>query len=131
MEQRDEYCQLIKTRTQNLAETYQRRIAFIFCQLVEGDLDKLGTEALRLVEHLSLGSAYSMKCKSYQKKLQRNLPKDDSLSFYSPLIWALEEHSNSYPAWYSAGIVGINIVDLNKSTYPDLTSIVEKYLGTL
>jgi hypothetical protein len=74
-------------------------------------LDDLCKEALGLIQQLTLHHVSVKKCRSCQKKLQNKLP-EKGFSTYSPLIWALQPHTDSYPAWYSAGIAGLNIVDL-------------------
>lgn len=129
MEQKEseQYWEIFKTKVQPLAERKQRIIAYKFCLLVEKDLDDLGKGALKLVEQLTTDPISLQECKSYQEQLQNKLP-IKNVSPYSPLIWALMPHTDTYPAWYSAAIVGLNIVDLKISTLPELTNLTKEIL---
>lgn len=123
----DQYWEVFNTKVRPLDERKQRIIAYRFCLLAEEDLDDLGEDALKLVEQLSKRHVSPQKCVSCQRSLQRKLPEEGE-SPYSPLIWALTPHTSSYPAWYSAGIAGLNIVCLKKATFPELTNMVNEIL---
>ncbi|WP_149696291.1 hypothetical protein [Chitinophaga sp. CF418] len=129
MEQREsnQYWEVFETKVRSLTERQQRIIAYKFCLLAEKDLDDLGKGALRLVEQLTSGHVSLQDCESYREQLQNRLP-DEETSAYSPLIWALTPHTAAYPAWYSAAIVGLNIVDLGISTFPELTDLTKGIL---
>jgi len=132
MEQKelDEYWDTLKTTVKPLEEGDQRKISYTFCLMVEKELDDIGKRALQLVEKLTLNQGTLQKSKLLQKKLQDKLPKDEA-SVYSPLIWALEPHTNSYPVWYSAGIAGLNLVDLKVATLPELTKLTKAVVSKL
>ena len=72
-------------------------IAYKFCLLVENELGDLSKGALNLIQQLTLHHVSVKKCVSYQKKLQNELPKE-GFSHFSPLIWALQPNTNSYPS---------------------------------
>lgn len=131
MEQKevDQYWEVFRTKVQPLAERKQRIIAYKFCLLMEKDLDDLGKNALKVIEQLTSDHVSLQKCKSYQEELQNRLP-NEKVSPYSALIWALTPHTNSYPAWYSAAIAGLNIVDLKVATFPELTNLATEILNT-
>ena len=99
--------------------------------LAEKGLDDFGKGALKLIEQLTSDHASLQKCQSYREQLQDKLPDDnEDASPYSPLIWALTPHTDTYPAWYSAAIVGLNIADLNICTLSELTDLTEEILNT-
>lgn len=129
MEQQEskQYWELFETKVRQLTERQQRIIAYQFCLLVEKDLDDLGKGTLKLVQQLTSDQVLSEECASYREQLQDKLP-DEGTSLYSPLIWALMPHTDSYPVWYSAAIVGLNIVDLGVSTFPELTDLTAEIL---
>ena len=133
MEQKDseqQYWEVFETKVRPLVEKQQRMIAYKFCLLVEKDLDDLGKGALKLLEQLTSDLVSLQECIPYREQLQDKLPDDDEdASPYSPLIWALMPHTVSYPAWYSAAIVGLNIVDLRISTFQELTDLTEEILN--
>ncbi len=124
----EQYWEIFKTKVQPLAERKQRIIAYRFCLLVEKDLDDLGKGALKLVEQLASGHVPVQTCKAYQELLQNKLPEINA-SPYSPLIWALTPHTDSYPAWYSAALAGLNIVELEIATLRELTDLVKEILN--
>jgi hypothetical protein len=130
MEQDEEkqYWEVFETKVRPLTERQQRIIAYKFCLLVAKDLDDLGTGALKLVEQLTSDHVSSQDCESYRKLLQDKLP-DEGTSLYSPLIWALSPNTYTYPAWYSAALVGLNIVDLKISTFPELTDLTKEIVN--
>lgn len=129
-EESEQYWEILKTKVQPLTERQQRIIAYKFCLLVEKDLDDLGKGALKLLEQLTSGQASLQECISYREKLQDKLPDNDTdTSPYSPLIWALMPHTDTYPAWYSTAIVGLNIVDLRISTFSELTDLTKETLN--
>lgn len=123
----NQYWEVFETKVRYLTERQQRIIAYKFCLLAENDLDDLAKRALRLVEQLTSGHVSLQDCESYREQLQNQLP-DEGTSVYSPLIWALTPHTDAYPAWYSAAIVGLNIVDLGTSTFPELTDLTKGIL---
>jgi len=125
----DEYWELFETQAKYLSEPTQRQIAYDFCKLIEDDLDILGNKALKIIGELCVGKASLRKSKMAQKKLQNHLPKENIISPYSVLIWAIMENTTSYPTWYSASIAGSNVVALKRATYLELTKIVKKYLS--
>lgn len=131
MEQNDsaQYWEIFHNKVKPLAERQQRVIAYKFCLLIEKDLDELGKGALKLVEQLTSDHISVEKYKSYQAQLQNKLP-EENVSPYSPLIWALMPHTDTYPAWYSAAIVGLNIVDLRMATFPELTNLTKEILDS-
>ncbi|MCF6401735.1 hypothetical protein L3C95_02550 [Chitinophaga filiformis] len=124
-----QYWEVFETKVRPLTERQQRIIAYKFCLLVENDLDDLGKGALKLLEQLTADHVSVQDCESYREQLQNKLP-DEGTSPYSPLIWALMPHTDSYPAWYSAAIVGFNIIDLKISTFAELTHLTEEILST-
>lgn len=125
-EESEQYWELFNTKVRPLTESQQRVIAYKFCLLAEKDLDDLGKGALNLLEQVTSGHVSLQDCISYREQLQDKLPDDDTeTSPYSPLIWALMPHTDSYPAWYSAAIVGLNIVDLKISTFSELTDLTK------
>jgi len=124
-----QYWELFETKVRPLTEKQQRVIAYQFCLLVEKELDDLGKGALQLIQQLTLEHVSLEECASYREQMQDRLP-DEGTSLYSPLIWALTPHTASYPVWYSAAIVGVNIVDLGVRTFPGLTELTEKILST-
>ena len=129
-EESEQYWETFNTKVLPLTERQQRIIAYKFCLLVEKDLDDLGKGALKLLEQLTSGQASLQECISYREQLQDKLPDNDTdTSPYSPLIWALMPHTDTYPAWYSAAIVGLNIVDLRISTFSELTDLTKKTLN--
>lgn len=129
-EESEQYWETFNTRVLPLTERQQRIIAYKFCLLVEKDLDDLGKGALKLLEQLTSGQASLQECISYREQLQDKLPDDDTeTSPYSPLIWALMPHTDTYPAWYSAAIVGLNIVGLRISTFSELTDLTKEILN--
>jgi hypothetical protein len=130
MEQQEskQYWELFETKVRPLTERQQRIIAYQFCLLVEKDLDDLGRGALKLVQQLTSEHVSLQECTSYRELLQDKLP-DEGTSPYSPLIWALRPHTETYPAWYSAAIVGVNIVDLGVSDFFELTDLTEGILN--
>lgn len=133
MEQKEsnQYWEVFETKVRPLTERQQRIIAYKFCLLVEKNLDDLGKGALKLVEQLTSDHASLQKCQSYREQLQNKLPDDnEEASPYSPLIWALTPYTDTYPAWYSTAIVGLNIADLNISTSPELTDLTKEILNT-
>jgi hypothetical protein len=129
MEQKElaQYWEIFQTEVRSLAERKQRIVAYKFCLLIGKDLDHLGKGALKLVEQLISDHVSLQACKSYQEQLQNKLPNENP-SPYSPLIWALMPHTDTYPAWYSAAIVGLNIVDLKIATIPELTTLTREIL---
>jgi len=64
-----------------------------------------------------------------QKQLQKFLPGDGKSIPYSAVIWALQMPTDSYPMWYCAAIVGVNIIDLKAATNKELCAIVKKITG--
>jgi len=130
MEQQEsnQYWEVFKTKVRPLTERQQRIIAYKFCLLAEKDLDDQGKGALKLVEQLTSDHVSLQDCKSCREQLQNKLP-EEGTSPYSPLIWALTPHTDTYPAWYSAAIVGLNIVDLKISTWQKLTDLTEEILN--
>lgn len=129
-EESEQYWETFNTKVLPLTERQQRIIAYKFCLLVGKDLDHLGKGALKLLEQLTSGQASLQECISYREQLQDKLPDDDTeTSLYSPLIWALMPHTDTYPAWYSAAIVGLNIVDLRISTFSELTDLTKEILN--
>ncbi|PSL35385.1 hypothetical protein [Chitinophaga ginsengisoli] len=130
MEQKEskQYWEIFETKVRPLSERQQRIIAYKFCLLVEKDLDNLGKGVLKLVEQLTSDHVSLQDCTSYREQLQNKLP-DEGTSPYSPLIWALTPHTDTYPAWYSAAIAGLNIVDLKISTLPELTDLTKGILN--
>ncbi len=130
MEQQEskQYWELFETKVRPLTERQQRIIAYQFCLLVEKDLDDLGKGALKLVKQLTSDQVSLQDCESYREQLQDKLP-DEGTSPYSPLIWALMPHTDSYPAWYSAAIVGVNIVDLGASDFFELMDLTKGILN--
>jgi len=124
----EDYWKLLEKAKDVLNEGTQRRIACEFARIVWDNLDDLGREALVCAENYANGNGAIEKCEEYQKRLQEYLREDGQASPYSPIIWALMESTKSYPMWYSAGIAGSNVVDLNRATNADLCSIVTRYL---
>jgi len=96
--------------------------------LVEKDLDDLGKDALKLVEQLTSDHVSLQECKSYQEQLQNKLLNENA-SPYSPLIWALTPHTDTYHTSYSVAIVGLNIVDFKITTIPELTNLTKEILN--
>ncbi|WP_148230496.1 hypothetical protein [Chitinophaga pinensis] len=131
MEQQEskQYWEIFEIKVRPLTERQQRTIAYNFCLLIEKDLDDLGKGALKLVQQLTAGDISSEECTAYREQLQHRLP-DEGTSPYSPLIWALTPHTASYPAWYSAAIVGLNVIDLGRSTFPELTDLTKEILNS-
>ncbi len=124
----DEYWAVFETLVKPLSEREQRKIAYRYCLLVENDLDDLGKTALKLVEELTTKHVSLRKCESLTKKLQNKL---QGTSPYSVLIWALVPNTDGFPVWYSTGIAGLNIVDLNLATLPELTTLTKETLNAL
>ncbi|ASZ10355.1 hypothetical protein KTO58_23925 [Chitinophaga pendula] len=122
-----EYWELFNTKVRPLTEKQQRMITYNFCLLTGNHLDELGKGALQLIKQLTTDHPPSPHYESYQKKLQQKLP-NDGMSVYSPLIWALMPGSTSYPVWYAAAIVGLNIAELQLSTLPELTRLTIEIL---
>ncbi|UPK70260.1 hypothetical protein [Chitinophaga filiformis] len=132
MEQEEsaQYWEIFKTKVRPLTESQQRVIAYKFCLLIENDLDDFGKGALTLLEQVTSARVSLQDCISYREQLQDKLPDDDTeTSPYSPLIWALMPHTDSYPAWYSAAIVGVNIVDLKIRTFSELTDLTKEIVS--
>jgi hypothetical protein len=129
-EQLDEYWGLMKSGVKPLDEKKQRKVVYMYCMLVKEGLDELGKDALKLVEQITIKHVSLKKCEAIQKKLQNRLSEEGD-SPYSVLIWALQPNSNSYPTWYSAGIAGLNIVDLKIVTLPALTRLTKEALEAI
>lgn len=97
-----------------------------FSELVWEQLDDLGKKALLIAKERIKENVSEQECDIYLNQLQKQL-NGSSPSPYSPVMWALQKPTNSYPAWYVAGIAGSNVVDLNISTYRQLCDIIKKY----
>ncbi|QHT70149.1 hypothetical protein GXP67_27635 [Rhodocytophaga rosea] len=124
----EDYWTLLRKNRDTISEATHRKIACSFARLVWNDLDELGKKAKIVAEEYSSGNSTMEDCEEYKKQLQKSLPGNGKSSVYSPIIWALQESSASYPMWYSAAIAGSNIIELEAATERELFSIVKNYL---
>jgi hypothetical protein len=125
-EDQQEFWKMLKATATTLTENTHRKMTCEFSELVWEQLDDLGKKALLIAKERIKENVSEQECDIYLNQLQKQL-NGSSPSPYSPVMWALQKPTNSYPAWYAAGIAGSNVVDLNISTYRQLCDIIKKY----
>lgn len=101
-----------------------RKISCNLSRLVWKDLPDLGKKGIELTEKYIDGNEPWESCESIQQELQEMLPKDDRSHPISPVIWALQPSSSSYPPYYAAKIVAINITELTNYSYEDMCDVI-------
>lgn len=124
---RNLFFDFLETKVSLLSEFNQRKVIYQLCLLIENDLEKLGLEALELIEFLTRHKYPILKSEAILKRLRKKMP-DEGLSPFSVLIWAFTPQSDSFPVWYSAQIIGINIFDLKIKTYREMYDLLKIYL---
>ncbi len=125
----EDYWDILEINSKVFSEATHRKIACTFSRLLWNELDELGRNALIAAEDYSMGKETIETCADYQKQLQKFLPGDGKSIPYSAVIWALQMPTDSYPMWYCAAIVGVNIIDLKAATNKELCAIVKKITG--
>jgi len=103
-----------------------RRLACEFARLVWKELPPIGQSALIEAEKLANGESDEETCEHYQRQLQEVLSEENESEPISTVIWALQQHSSSYPTWYSASLVGSNIIELEAAGGAELCQIVRR-----
>ncbi len=106
------------------SEKTHRKISCNFSRLVWDDLPDLGKRGIELAERYIKGDEPWEYCESLQKELQSILPDDGHSHPISPVIWTLQPSTSSYPPYYAAKIVALNIVELTDFNYEDLCDVV-------
>lgn len=127
---RNLFFDFLETKVSLLSEFNQRKVIYQLCLMIKNDLDEFGLEALELIEFLTYKKYPILKSEAILKRLRKKMP-DEGLSPYSVLIWALTPQSDSFPVWYSAQIIGINIFELKIKTYREMYDLLKIYLINL
>jgi|GEM_PF-2172190 len=103
-----------------ITERQQRLIACEFTRLIWDELPEIGKDALVIAEHYAIGEIELYECEKAQTKLQSLLPNDDHAHVFSPVIWCLEESTDSYPVYYTAALAASNISELTNLNLCDI-----------
>ena len=118
---------MLKAIRDSSTESVHRSIACEFARLVWNDLPGVARDALTTAEALANGTGDVERCRTVQTELQALLPDDYSSAPVSAVIWALQESTSSYPAWYSAALAGLNIISLGTAQPNALCTIIRQY----
>lgn len=125
----DDYFKMLEFIKDKSSEELQRKISCIFCRTIWDRLSHLGKESLLAAEKLARSEIRQYTCDFYIKKLQALIPKGGEPHIFSPIIWALTQSNDSYPTWYTAGIVASNIEEITGVSSMDLCNIIRNNIN--